>query len=151
MGFWPDEMSKRGKKRCFSRWPVKISTEPITHISHSSFYFLLPPTLQLNIHLGEFIIKYRYACLLIKKPILRPPTVYWFSDAYFTNNSKLSWFGKLHSDWLTLCNCTFISPSGTKIPGWHYKHFWGWNIDWVCQCLQGEWQIYLRQLVAKCP
>lgn len=41
-----------GKERIkgVSRWPGKISTEPMTHINHFSLHFLLPPSLQLNIH-----------------------------------------------------------------------------------------------------
>ncbi len=127
---------RREKNEVLADGQVNSVQSQLFHINHSSPLFLLLSSLQLNINLGEFIIKYRYACVLIKKPILSLKHVHCLSDAYCTKNSKLSWFGKLQSDWLTLCNCTFISPSRSKISGWYYKHFWGWNIHWVCQCLQ---------------
>lgn len=63
-------MAKREKREVLADSPVKSVQSQLFHINHSSPLFLLPSSLQLNINLGEFIIKYRYACVLIKKPIL---------------------------------------------------------------------------------
>ncbi len=58
------------KKKELADGQVKSVQSQLFHINHSSLLFLLLSSLQLNIDLREFTIKYRYACVLIKKPIL---------------------------------------------------------------------------------